>query len=184
MGSPKPLLDFQGKTAVTLCLEAMLNGGVGKVVLVTHPGLRLCLEALAKGLPVRVETNPKPNSAMADSLRVGIKALKANTEGVLVHLVDHPLVKPQTIQTMAGVFHKNASQIVIPIFQEKKGHPVLLPMKYLRTFRPEETLKCLIKRFAKHVRFVELNDQGILQDLDTPEVYLEAKEAFERPKDE
>ena len=42
----------------------------------------------------------------------------------------------------------------------------------------------MIKRFAKHVRFVELNDQGILQDLDTPEVYLEAKEAFERPKDE
>ena len=57
-------------------------------------------------------------------------------------------------------------------------------MKCLGAFRPEETLKCLIKRFAKHVRFVELNDQGILQDLDTREAYRGAKKAFERPKDE
>jgi len=59
MGSPKPLLDFQGKTAVTLCLEAMLNGGVGKVVLVTHPGLRLCLEALAKDLTSTGRNKPQ-----------------------------------------------------------------------------------------------------------------------------
>lgn len=180
MGSPKPLLDFGGKTALEICLESLLNSGVQAIVVVTNPMLYAKLSSLAHGLPVRFVVNPNRDSEMGDSLRLGIRALNGHREGVLVSLIDQPLVKTATVRALIRAFVEDATKIVIPTHKGKKGHPVLLPSKILATLGANETLKGLISRHDYRVRVIETPDPAVLLDLDTKEAYLKAKRSLGR----
>lgn len=180
MGSPKPLLDFGGQTALDLCLQSLLGAWVGEVLVVSNPTLLPEIEPRLQGLSVRVVVNSRPHSDMADSLRVGIRSLNGLSDGVLVHLIDHPLVQGETLRALIRAFSEDITRIVLPAFKGKKGHPVLLPSGILASLGPKETLKGLIERHAHRLKVVETLDRGILLDLDTQKDYLEAKEWLKR----
>jgi molybdenum cofactor cytidylyltransferase len=169
MGSCKQLLDLGGKTALARCLETLLGGGIGEIVVVVGVNGEL-VAAEAGRYPVRVVVNDDPAGDMASSVRAGRAALSAAT-GVIVALCDYPLVLPATVASLRKSHALEPDRIVIPCHGGQRGHPLLFPGMVLEELRGELTLRDLVRCDQNRLRCVDVNDPGILHDMDTPEDY-------------
>jgi molybdenum cofactor cytidylyltransferase len=170
MGSCKQLLDLGGKTALARCLETLLAGGIREIVVVVGmQGERVATEAFR--FPVRVVVNEDSAGDMASSLRVGRAALSATAGAVIVALCDYPLVLPSTIASLRECHAMEPDCIITPSHCGQRGHPLLFPRTVLEELREDLTLRDLVRRDPTRLCRVEVDDPGILFDMDTPEDY-------------
>jgi CTP:molybdopterin cytidylyltransferase MocA len=175
MGSCKQLLDLGGETVLGRCLGTLLAGGIDNVVVVVGlQGDAVAVEA--RRFPVQVAVNHDPAGDMASSVRVGRQALAPIVSGVIVALCDYPLVAPSTIAHLAAAHSADPTSIHIPCHAAQKGHPTLFPLACLDELAAGGTLRDVVRRDPQRVRLLDVDDPGILQDMDTPEDYLVVRE--------
>jgi molybdenum cofactor cytidylyltransferase len=108
------------------------------------------------------------------SLRTGISNLSSSSEGVLFTLVDHPLVKASTYIELAERWKEKRENVVIPSYQGRKGHPTIFPKRLYRSILEEELpmgARSIIKKEGSSVLFIQVDDPGVVQDIDTIEDY-------------
>ncbi len=115
---------------------------------------------------------------MAASVRLGLAALDPASTGVLVCPADHPLVLPGTIEAIVRAHRERADTIVIPSYRTRRGHPTLFPRAVIASIFSSPTLRDVIADHAVLVRLVEVHDEGVILDLDTPDDYERMKERF------
>ena len=170
MGSCKQLLPMGGNTVIARCLDALVGGGVSEVVLVTaEEGSGVV--AAAQGYIVKMVVNPDHEGDMASSVRVGLDAITPVASGVIVALSDYPLVTAATIKNLIAAHAESPDSIIIPCYLERKGHPLLFPRSILAELTHDTILRHLVRRDPDRVRCLEVDDLGVLQDMDTPEDY-------------
>lgn len=170
MGTPKQLLPLGGKPAISLCLEALADGGLRDVVVVLgHRGDEVA-EAI-KGAPVKIVRNENPGGEMAESVRLGLARVEASPTAVVVHLVDHPLVRPETVGALLSAHAENPGRILIPKYKGKRGHPALFPREYLYGLERGLNLREIIRDRADKVLDVDVDDEGVVLDMDTEADY-------------
>ena len=110
---------------------------------------------------------------MADSLATGIRFsanFEAANNGFVIALADMPYIKTETIIAVANKVADGAS-IVIPIYQNQRGHPVGFSAKFrgdLENLQGDEGARSIIKRYADEPELLPTDDSGILVDIDTP----------------
>ena len=91
--------------------------------------------------------------------------------------VDAPLVTPATIAALVAAFDATAAAIVRPRHQGRHGHPVIFSSAVfdeLRRANPAEGAKTVLRAHAVEIVDVDVEDPGVLADLDTPEAYRAA----------
>ena len=90
-GMPKALIELQGVPLINRQLIALSGAGVDEVVVVTgyHHDL---VEPLVEQFPVRIARNLNPEQGQASSVRLGLEALGANFDAVIMALCDQPLI--------------------------------------------------------------------------------------------
>jgi molybdenum cofactor cytidylyltransferase len=123
--------------------------------------------------------NPVPEQGMLSSILAGLRAVndscsKNQNCGILMALVDHPLVRTETYQTILDEAENNPGCIIIPICRGRKGHPVFFPQEIfedLMNCPPDEGARWAIRKNSDRIRLIEVNDDGIYADIDTPEIY-------------
>lgn len=175
MGACKQLLPLEGKTVIGRCLETLLGGGISELAVVLGPQ-GYAIEEEVRGYPVTVAQTPDQKGDMAASVRTGRDALSAAVSGVVIALCDHPLVSPQTVALLARLHGEDQQTIIIPVHEGKKGHPCLFPRPLLDELQGPSTLRDLLRNHSQRVRLVEVSDQGVLLDMDTPEDYKQIAE--------
>ena len=171
MGAFKPLLPFGNKTVIECCLDSLREGGAETVVVV----LGHHAEEVSKRLTgVSFAVNPDPDSEMGASIAAGVSELPNDIDATLIALVDHPAVPASIVSTIIEEWTKGA-QIVIPTWQGRGGHPVLVDLK----FRPELLnlpasggLKALFGSQREAVRRIPVDSPFVARDMDTWDDYL------------
>ena len=170
MGAFKPLLPFKNKTVIECCIDYLREGGVNDIVVVV--GHRAD-EIRRKVSGVRFAVNPDPDSAMGASIAFGAAALPETTQATLIALVDHPAVPPTVVSTLLE-FWENGARLVIPTWNGRGGHPVLVDL----SFRAELTdlsehggLRALFEAHAGEVKRVPVASPFIARDMDTWDDY-------------
>jgi molybdenum cofactor cytidylyltransferase len=68
--------------------------------------------------------------------------------------------------------------IIIPSFRGRRGHPVLFPTAVIGEIFGAATLRDIVRRDPERVQVVEVEDEGVILDLDTGEDYRRAVELF------
>lgn len=170
MGSCKQLLQLGETTVIGRCLNTLVKGGVSKIVVVVSlDGDEVVKAALV--YPVLVVTNSTVEGDMASSVRVGRDALPANTSGVIVALCDYPQVVPATVALLLESHAAEPHCIIIPSHGGRRGHPVLVPRLILEELQGNLTLKDLVRCNPDRLLCIEVDDPGVLIDMDTPEDY-------------
>ena len=89
-------------------------------------------------------------------------------------LGDQPFLAPRVVDTVIGAYEEGGQGIVIPTFQDRRGHPVLIDLKYrdeVLALDAAGGLRRLMRAHASDILEVEAGDANILRDLDTPEDY-------------
>jgi molybdenum cofactor cytidylyltransferase len=110
---------------------------------------------------------------MADSLVAAIRyslSFEAAKDGFVIALADMPYIRSETIRAVADKVANGAS-IVIPIYQNQRGHPVGFSAKFrndLESLQGDEGARSIIKRYPNEIQLLPTDDPGILADIDTP----------------
>ena len=97
-------------------------------------------------------------------------------EAVLIFQGDQPFITSDVIDSLIEAYRGSEKGIVIPVFESKRGHPLLLDRKYIEEvglLNSDEGLRSLAYKFSEDVLCVETDNPGILRDFDTYKDYLE-----------
>ena len=168
MGAFKPLLPFGNKTVIECCLDYLHEGGIKNIVVVV--GHRASeIRDVVKNVTIAV--NPDPDSEMGASIAAGVRALSA--KAVVIALVDHPAIPPTVVSHLIDEWQKGA-RIVIPTWQNRGGHPVLIDLAFkaeLLNLDRTGGLRALFKSHEKDVKRLAVDSPFVARDMDTWDDY-------------
>ena len=123
---PKCLLELGGVPLIRRLLIALSGAGVDELVVVLGHHAEL-IEPLVQAFPVTVVHNPRPDDGQVSSQRIGLAALGARLDAVVVALADQPLLNAQDITALIAAYKKRpeGAQVVFPQVGEERGNPVI-----------------------------------------------------------
>jgi molybdenum cofactor cytidylyltransferase len=172
MRSPKLLLPWGTKTVIEQVVSVVLNAGVSQVVVVTGKW-HTEIDGLLTGLPVQVLFNSGyEQGEMIDSMLFGLDALDDEVEKSLIVLGDQPQIRGDVIKRMFQLLETDETiDLLVPSYQMRRGHPWLVGRRLWPELRTASTPRQFLHNHADKIVYLEVEDDGVLQDLDTPEDY-------------
>ncbi len=165
---PKALLRVpDGRTFVQAIADTARAAGVaGVVVVIGPPHAELIRSALPAGAMTAL--NPQPERGMLSSVQAGLAALSPDASAALVWPVDIPSVQAATVRALLLA---TPGRVVLPRHAERGGHPLRIPaarFAEVHALDPARGLKALIEASPDDVLRLEVDDPGVLVDVDTP----------------
>ena len=173
MGAFKPLLPFGKKTVIESCIDYLREGGVETIVVVLGHRADEVQRKLEKQ-DVSFAFNPDPNSEMGASVTAGILELPETAKAALIALCDHPAVPARVVSTLIDAW-SNGARLVIPTWQNRGGHPVLVDLAFkseLLNLGPSGGLRALFEAHPNEVYRLEVDSPFIARDMDTWDDYI------------
>lgn len=170
-GGAKLLADVDGEPLLVRAIRGLLAGGVERVVVVVEAGG--AVEKASAGLAVfadprvRLVANPEPERGMFSSIQVGLAAAEADC--VLVLPGDMPFVRPETVTAVIDAARTRPGAVVSPRHGGRRGHPIALPAAVRHAVLaadPSANLKAVLDRLAPAREALEVDDPGVLRDVD------------------
>jgi len=173
MGTQKLLLPFGGKTVITHIVDQIAESTVDETyVVVGHEGKRASREL--SGRDVSIVSNPDYESGMLSSVRCGLAALPQECGVVLVALGDQPSVTSRLIDEMVRSFAQTEEKILVPIYNGRRGHPVIFSLGYrdeIMTRYDNVGLRGLLHAHPEDVFELSISTSAVLSDMDYPQDY-------------
>lgn len=175
MGKPKFLLKYDKNTTF---LEQIMQGyetfACNKIIVVLNEkGIDMLLKGEPLYMPDNIEIviNRHPEWERFYSLKLALETLNVDSS-VFVHNVDNPFVNKSVLQKLLA--HLTEDNYVVPEFEDKRGHPVLLSEKVVADIVSEEknalNLKDFLKPYLKQV--VKVDDENILVNINAKDDYI------------
>jgi molybdenum cofactor cytidylyltransferase len=122
--------------------------------------------------------NPEPERGQFSSLRVGLQdVLNRGRDSAMVTLVDRPPVRAETLEALEAAFERatmHRKWAVIPEYNGKHGHPILLGREMLTAFlnAPETSNAQDVEHAHQNeIEYIPVNDPLVALNVDTPEQY-------------
>ena len=180
MGRDKALLPWppnasEGGTLLSAAINALsefcdlVTVVCGKNEAALHPVIYGCGAFLAQ--------NPNPDVGQFSSLQVGVReVLNQGRDSAMVTLVDRPPPQSPTLQSLMDAFTSRDHSVwsVVPEFQSKHGHPILIGREMIEAFLRAPATS--IARDIEHanqqrILYLPVNDPFVTANIDTPEQY-------------
>ena len=187
MGRPKALLPAgpAGDTFVARIVRTLRAGGVEDLVVVAGGVAEEIGRVLAQEEPPpRVVINPDPDRGQFSSLQIGLRAVRGpDVGGVLVTLVDVPLVSAGTVERLLAVHRSTGAPVVRPERQGRHGHPVIFDRSLFREIGAApagSSAKAIVAAHRRESVSVPVAEDGPFRDFDTPDEYARAFDRLPR----
>ena len=178
MGRPKALLPFHGKTLLHHAVRTLCATACSPRIVVVSREVEEESCWLRDEVDIALVTNPDPLRGLSSSLRVALDAIEAceqteagaRVEGILITLVDQPLVTPDHLEAIlqAGA----ATGLAASSWPGAFGPPTFLYRCFfaaLRELRGDEGAKKILQANRDGVRLVDYPEAA--QDIDDPAAY-------------
>ena len=170
MGQPKLSMVWEGKTILEHTIDNYLDSMASETIIVLGYKAKELTRVIGDRLVISV-VNPAYHEGMSSSLISGVKIVSSRTQGIMLALADQPAIDSQTINKLIEVFGKRQKNIIIPVYQGKRGHPVIFHIKYrdeLLNIKGDIGAREVIQRHADDILEVAVDCKGVLIDIDTP----------------
>ena len=181
MGQPKQLLRWANKSLIQFQVETILPSTEKLyVILGAYAAL---IQPLLKNYEVELIQFYQWEKGMGNSLAYGIQQIlnsNPTIEGILISLIDQPLVTSSHYLNMRATFEKGNNQIIASESDSGwSGVTVLFDAYYfdeLQKLSGEEGAKLILKK--NKANSISINAGNTLIDMDTPEVYRKLFKEF------
>lgn len=176
MGSTKPLLDFDGRTALELALEAGEGSGCSQTIVVVGHEAERVRAAHATRSHVAWVVNDDPSSEQIRSLQLGLEALGEKPSPFYIHPVDSPLATSEDYRRLLEAYAggDGMNTVYILSHDQRRGHPILCDRSVapkILELGPNSTARDVIER--ESIEYVLTPNSAVLRDMDTPQDYEE-----------
>ena len=169
----KQLLQFSGKSFVEHCVDNLLESRVDEVIVVT--GHRdLDVRRAVGSRSVRFAHNADYRLGMTSSVKCGVESLSAHTRGFVLSLVDQPQIGSAVINLVLDEFIKSRALVVVPTYNSRNGHPILMDIKLKREILElgqHDELRKVVRAHSDDIAHVAVSNRAVLEDFDLPEDY-------------
>jgi molybdenum cofactor cytidylyltransferase len=185
MGQPKLLLPYGEATVIETVLAAWRGAGVDHVVVVVAPGDDR-LAGLCRAAGARVVVPPAAPPDMRDSVEIGIACARQHVapharDAWLLAPADMPRLSPDVVRRLIAEHDPARPAILVPTAGGRRGHPVLFPWPMaakVEWLPPGVGVNVLLSQ--QPVRLVDVADDSILADMDTPADYRRLRDRHDR----
>ena len=177
MGSPKALLTYQGRPFLEHLLEVTRHPKVGLT--------RVVLGANAEKIrsqsnldPAVVVINQNWRQGQLSSIHAALLSLPAGlTDGILLCLVDHPLITAALVDELIEKFFASGKPIVVPTYKGRRGHPAIFSSELYQELLDaplEMGARSVAWAHASEVLEVPTVEEGVVLNLNDPETFRNA----------
>ena len=173
MGRPKLLLPFGETTIIETVVDNAIQSKADEVLVV----LGCNAEKIAKKIEdssAKTSVNPDFRGGMLSSIQWGFESLPEDTRAVLIMLGDQPMIPGSVIDKVIDAYNQTEKSIVLPVYNRRRGHPILIDMKHreeVKRLSSDVGLRALVHNHADDILEVAVDTPGILKDIDTAEDY-------------
>lgn len=174
MGELKALLPWKGKTLIEYQIEQLLEVGLAEIIVVLGYRAEELQKRISAYDVITVLNENYPNGK-STSIQKGVSCVADDIDGILVSAVDQP-VSSETLRTLIRAFHQTKRKVLIPVYQEKRGHPVLFSVSVKRDLMKvnEESkgLRNVIQKYHDAIEHIPVNEPHVLLNLNNLDDYL------------
>lgn len=180
MGVPKMLLPWGSSSVIETVLQHVLDMKLSPVVVITAANqspLNEILAQFADRIQV-VQNDQYERLDMFYSIKLGIRQAIHQCDAAMLFLGDQPHISKQTIADLVALFTDRNASIVIPSYNMRRGHPILLHMRHFQEILdlPDDaSMKTFLATHEQDIQYLLIRDDSILEDMDSPEEYQQLK---------
>ena len=180
MGRQKVLLELGDRSFVHRVVDAALGSRVAEAIVVVGSDAHAVIESL-RDQPVKIAVNTEYELGMSTSLQAGIGAVSPGCDAVVFLLGDQPFVSSEVIDLLVDCFVQTGASIVRPLVDGRPCHPVLMSASLFPEIleqRGDLGGREIAQRHLEKQQLVRLDAPWLQVDIDTPEEYEAALDAF------
>ena len=187
MGTPKALLRYKDESFLDT-LIGLFEKSCAPVIVVLGASAQDVRAATTRAATFVENTHWQ--SGQTSSMQCGLRALPADVDGVLFTLVDHPAVRTETIDALlqadvtggaeTGKLKHAPPRLRVPRYQGRNGHPIWFSrglISELLALAESGAARDVVRAHAAEIEFVDVDDAGVLADIDDPAAYRALLEA-------
>lgn len=168
MGTPKALLPYRGQTFLDTVIS-LFAARCSPVIAV----LGADAERIRRGIASQATfvLNPDYRTGQTSSMQCGLRAVPPDADGVLFTLADHPAVAASTVDALLA---PERPFLRVPRFEGRRGHPVWFSRALIAEFLAmpaDGVARDIVYRHAAETEYLDVNDPGIVADIDDPAAY-------------
>jgi molybdenum cofactor cytidylyltransferase len=174
MGSPKMLLPYNEVTIIEQVIRNLLDANVDRVVVVVGADREEIMKITRK-YDVFHCYNENYKSGMLSSVKCGFNSLPEGSLAALIMPGDQPMTGPGEINRVISTFLDSDKGLVMASYNGRRGHPLIIDLKYLEeviNLPDEKGLRVLAERHHDDVLESDTDDPSVLRDIDTQEDYM------------
>ena len=178
MGFPKALLDYRGKTFLATLCDLFGQRCSSVIVVLGAHAERISVAQEFPPVQGRVDTqhpkfvrNPRYRDGQTTSMQCGLHAVPPGAEGVLFTLVDHPAISAAAIDALLA---PPRPLLRVPRYRGRRGHPIWFSSRLIPEYLalpPNGAARDVVRAHAAETEFLDIDDPGIVTDIDDPEAY-------------
>jgi len=170
MGDFKPMLNIGSMSIAKRIVATLKQAGIDGIVMVTGFNADVLERHLTGNGIVFLRNENYEHTQMIDSAKIGIEYLIDKCDKIVFTPVDIPLFTAATVEKLLD----SSGEIVCPICRGEQGHPIIFSKKTAAKIvadSGEGGIRAALLRCGDDITLVDVEDEGILQDADTPQDY-------------
>ncbi|MED6339636.1 MAG: nucleotidyltransferase family protein [SAR324 cluster bacterium] len=173
----KLLLQIDSEVLIRKFVKTVSNSLVDAVLVVVGFEAEK-IKAVLHDQAVKFVENHRYEEGMTTSIQSGVKASSNESTGLMICLADMPFVETSDLNLLIQAFNDyrstESSLIIVPVFQGKRGNPVLFSEVFREKILTHKGEGCreIVRQFPHYVKEVSMENDNLLRDIDTPEDYM------------
>lgn len=175
MKQQKMLLPFNGNAVINSVAMASIQSAVHTTYVITGSSHKPIQQSLL-GLNLEIVYNKNYEKGMLSSVQCGVNALE-HCDAFLVLPGDQALIQTTSINHLINAFNKSKKGLLIPTYNSKNGHPVIIDIRYknhIMKLDPNIGLRQLFHEHKEDTTFLKMDTEDVVLDIDIPEDYQKA----------
>ena len=178
MGTPKALLPYRGETFLEHLLTVTDHPRIGWRRVVLGADAQAIAEAVE--LPAdEVVINENWEAGQLSSIQCGLRSLPEGADGMLLCLIDHPLISRGLVGALVERFYESGKAIALPVYKGRRGHPVIFASRLYEELlsAPLETgARAVVWAHGEEVCEMATSEEGCVLNLNDPDALARARE--------
>jgi molybdenum cofactor cytidylyltransferase len=178
MLAEKLLLAVDGTPMVERVIQAARASLLDEVVLVYQ---NENIKKAGGKYGIKTVYNECAATGQSASIKSGIAAASSGADGFMFLVGDQPFINAATINLLIAAFKQAPHDIIIPVYNGKRGNPVIFPATLkdaLLTLKGDQGGRVLIDKMPERVKLVTIEDKRLGIDVDTVEDYECARNRY------
>lgn len=178
MGRPKLLLPYGNETIIEAVIRNVSVSRLDGILVVLGSHSRSIGDKI-RSSAVKKVINRNYREGMFSSVLCGLASLPRSARAAALLLADQPGIPGEVIDSLIESFRRSDKGLVVPVYRKRRGHPLLLDLKYrseVEALAPDVGLRGLLRAHPEDILEVRVSCPEILRDIDSPGDYRRARE--------